>query len=190
MYQQQIFQFCNQFYSNILIQDRTIIFPYELDIVIPEIKLAIEFNGIKYHSNISGTNKYYHSQKYELCKQKGYQLLIIWDFQWKKNKDIIKNNIKSYFNNSLIPQNINDVCSIIINNNYITQYKFNNNYNISYCLNQLIKSGTKKILQLGKQPQRLWLNSNFKLNKFIQPKQKFKWGLSYYNCGYIEIQKK
>lgn len=190
MYHLQIIQFCKQFYSNILIQDKTIIFPYELDIVIPEIKLAIEFNGIKYHSNSVGINKYYHSKKYELCKQKGYNLLIIWDFQWKKNKDIIKNNIKSFFNKKLIPNNIQNVCQLTIKDNYISNYIFNNDYDMSYCLNQLVKSGTKKILQLGKQSQQLWLNANFKLNKFIQPKQKFKWGYSYYNCGYIEIQKK
>ena len=36
--------FCKQFYPNLKENDRELISPYELDIVIPELKLAIEFN--------------------------------------------------------------------------------------------------------------------------------------------------
>ena len=42
--------FCRQFFKNLKTHDRTLIKPYELDIVIPDIHLAIEFNGIWYHS--------------------------------------------------------------------------------------------------------------------------------------------
>jgi hypothetical protein len=36
--------FCKQYYPNLKENDRELIKPYELDIVIPELKLAIEFN--------------------------------------------------------------------------------------------------------------------------------------------------
>ena len=49
--EQELVDFCKQhFYNNLKIHDRTLIKPYELDIIIPERKLAIEFNGIWYHS--------------------------------------------------------------------------------------------------------------------------------------------
>lgn len=42
--------FCKQFYPNLQRRNRQLIKPYELDIVIPDLNLAIEFNGIWYHS--------------------------------------------------------------------------------------------------------------------------------------------
>ena len=48
--EQELVDFCKQHFTNIIQHDRTLINPYELDIVIPEIKLALEFNGNYYHS--------------------------------------------------------------------------------------------------------------------------------------------
>lgn len=48
--EQELIDFCKQFYPNLIEHNRTLIKPYELDIVIPERKLAIEFNGIYWHS--------------------------------------------------------------------------------------------------------------------------------------------
>lgn len=48
--EQELITFCRQFFKNLKTHDRTLIKPYELDIVIPELNLAIEFNGIWYHS--------------------------------------------------------------------------------------------------------------------------------------------
>ena len=48
--EQELVEFCRQFFNNLLIKDRMLIKPYELDIVIPDLNLAIEFNGIYYHS--------------------------------------------------------------------------------------------------------------------------------------------
>lgn len=48
--EQEIINFCKQYFNNIIEYDRQLIKPYELDIIIPERKLAIEFNGIWYHS--------------------------------------------------------------------------------------------------------------------------------------------
>ena len=48
--EQELINFCKQFFNNLIEYDRTLIKPYELDIVIPDLNLAIEFNGIYYHS--------------------------------------------------------------------------------------------------------------------------------------------
>ena len=37
-------EFCKQYYPNLIENDRQLIKPHELDIVVPELKLAIEFN--------------------------------------------------------------------------------------------------------------------------------------------------
>lgn len=202
MFQKQIVQVCQQFYPNLIVQDRTFIFPFQIDILIPDINLAIEFNGLKYHSQLVGINKFYHSKKYQLCKQKGYQLFIIWDFEWKNNKEKIINNLLSYFNNKLIPittninnnilfVNDNKILQLEIKGNEIIKYSFNPKYDLSYSIKLLTNNRClSKKLQLGKESQKCWINAGFKIKKFIQPKQRFKYGIKYYNCGYLILQKK
>ena len=42
--EKELIDFCKEYYPNLIENDRTLISPKELDIVIPELKLAIEFN--------------------------------------------------------------------------------------------------------------------------------------------------
>lgn len=76
--------------------DRSIISPLELDIVIPDKHIAIEFNGVFWHSDFNPRMcKTYHRDKSLKCRDKGYQLLHIWEDDWYNRKDIIKDYIKS-----------------------------------------------------------------------------------------------
>lgn len=65
----------------IIQHDRNILSGYELDIYIPEKNLAIEFNGIYWHSNLY-KDKNYHLDKTEECEKKGIQLLHIFENEW------------------------------------------------------------------------------------------------------------
>ena len=80
-----------------LINDRTVIKPKELDIVIPNKNLAIEFNGIYWHSEFF-VDKNYHLTKYLTCKTKGIDLIQIFQDEWVYKKDIVKSIIKSKLN--------------------------------------------------------------------------------------------
>lgn len=73
---------------------RNIINPYELDIYLPDYKLAIEFNGVYWHSELQ-KDKSYHITKYKMCLDKGIHLIQVWEDDWKIKKDIIKSIIKS-----------------------------------------------------------------------------------------------
>lgn len=54
----ELADFCKHYFSNIIQHDRQLIKPFELDIVIPELHLAFEFNGIFWHSiTIRNTSK-------------------------------------------------------------------------------------------------------------------------------------
>ena len=53
-----------------------IISPYELDIYLPELKLAVEYNGNYWHSSIN-KHKNYHLIKSLLCREKGIRLIYI-----------------------------------------------------------------------------------------------------------------
>lgn len=66
----------------------------ELDIYIPEKKIAIEFNGLYWHSEIGGNkDRYYHYNKYNECLQQGIRLLQIFEDEWIYKSDIVKNRI-------------------------------------------------------------------------------------------------
>lgn len=61
----------------------------ELDIVIPSQNLAIEFNGLYWHSdqNLNDTN--YHLKKSQDANKAGYKLLHIWEDDWIDKKDLL-----------------------------------------------------------------------------------------------------
>ena len=73
---------------------RKIISPYELDIYIPEKKLAIEYNGVYYHCD-DVLDKDYHITKTILCEKLGIRLIHIFENEWRDHKDVCKSLIKS-----------------------------------------------------------------------------------------------
>ena len=83
--EQELVDFCKSFYPNLIEHDRQLIKPYELDIVIPELHLAIEFNGVYWHSIEAGTPPGYHLMKTELCEAKNYRLIHIWEDEWSES---------------------------------------------------------------------------------------------------------
>ena len=68
----------------------------ECDIIVPSYKLAIEFNGLYWHSEAQGKDKNYHLNKTELAESKGYHLIHIFEDEWLKHKDIVLNKIKHF----------------------------------------------------------------------------------------------
>lgn len=55
--------------------------PYELDIYIEEKGIAIEYNGIYWHSS-QMKDKMYHQNKTLACARKGIKLIHIWENEW------------------------------------------------------------------------------------------------------------
>ncbi len=61
----------------------------ELDIYIPSQNIAIEYNGLYWHSELFKDRKD-HYQKYLKCKQEGIYLIQIWEDEWKFKQSIVK----------------------------------------------------------------------------------------------------
>jgi len=81
--------------TNIEQSNRTIITPKELDIYLPDYKVAIEFNGLYTHSERNGKTKNYHVNKTIKCEQQNIQLIHIFEDEWLKKKDLVKNKLLS-----------------------------------------------------------------------------------------------
>lgn len=74
---------------------KDIISPLELDIYLPSHNLAIEFNGLYWHSESQGKNFEYHLNKTNTCKEKGIQLIHVFENEWINKQSIVKSIIKS-----------------------------------------------------------------------------------------------
>lgn len=77
------------------VQDRTILGKQELDIVIPSLNIAIEFNGVYWHSS-KFKDSQYHVNKLLMCQEKNIHLIHIYEDQWNYKKDIVKSRLASY----------------------------------------------------------------------------------------------
>ena len=82
------------YFGEIIENNRTILNGKELDIYIPEKKLAIEFNGNYWHSTIN-KNKHYHQGKSLACREQRIRLIHIFEYEWINKQEICKSIIKS-----------------------------------------------------------------------------------------------
>ena len=71
--------------------DRQVLEGRELDIYIPSYNLAVECNGIRFHSDRYRDSKY-HTKKYQDCLKKGIQLISAWE-DWIHRKPQIVSSI-------------------------------------------------------------------------------------------------
>ena len=72
---------------------RQLIGKMELDIVLPDHKLAIEFDGLHWHNENVVENDY-HLKKTESCESVGYQLIHIFEDEWRYKKAIVQSRLK------------------------------------------------------------------------------------------------
>jgi len=75
--------------------DRQLIAPYELDVVIPEKKLAVEYCGLYWHSELAGRDKHYHNRKLDLCASKGYRLITVFEDEFIYKRPVVESRLKS-----------------------------------------------------------------------------------------------
>ncbi len=79
----------------IIENDRSLIFPKELDIYIPSKKVAIEFDGLHFHATQFGKDSVYHLNKTLACEEKGVRLIHIFEDEWLFKRPIIESIISS-----------------------------------------------------------------------------------------------
>lgn len=64
--------------------------PGELDILLPGHDVAIEFNGLFWHSETAGKGRRYHLAKTEACRAVGIQLIHVWEDDWALRRPIVE----------------------------------------------------------------------------------------------------
>ena len=95
----EVYDFIKSLIPDINIQMRTrrVISPLELDIYLPDYKLAIECNPTYTHnstvpsySSTEPLSKNYHKQKSDLCRRQGVFLFHIFGYEWKNKQNVVK----------------------------------------------------------------------------------------------------
>lgn len=108
--------------------DKKLLKGKELDIYIPEKKIAIEFNGLYWHSEEAGKGKDYHYTKWGLCASKGVQLIQIWEDEWNRNPEQIKTMIAHKLGYSTQRKVFARKTKIMTVNKYIAETFLNDNH--------------------------------------------------------------
>ena len=75
--------------DNVMQRNKKIIAPQELDIYLPDYNLAIEYDGVIWHSEKFGKDKNYHIDKLKKCNDKGICLINIFEDEYNDKKEIV-----------------------------------------------------------------------------------------------------
>ena len=99
--EQELFDYVSSVYDgHISRSNRKLISPFEIDIVLEDLKLCIEFNGDYWHST-KIKDEFYHLNKLNMCLSKGYKLIQVRENEWNKDKETIKRKIYNLINGIL-----------------------------------------------------------------------------------------
>lgn len=125
--------------ENVFIKNRTILKgKKELDIFIPNRQIAIEYNGLRWHSEEFGKSKDYHLNKLIECNEKGIKLIQIFEDEWIEKKEIVLKKIKHilgfnngekiYGRNCSVTEIDKSVCKDFLVKNHIQGYASSSKY--------------------------------------------------------------
>lgn len=79
--------------------DRSVLKTHEIDIYIPDLKTAIEFNGTYWHTEANGKHSAYHHDKWDKCLNLGINLIQIWEDDWRSNTHQVMVDLQSRLDN-------------------------------------------------------------------------------------------
>jgi hypothetical protein len=127
----EIEEFIKSLGINYIICDKKILNGAELDIYLPDFNIAIEYNGLYWHSEKQGKHKNYHLDKTNLCIKNNIRLIHIFSDEWRTKKTIIKDRILN-----LLGMKVNKIyarkCKIVIptkdeKSNFLNNYHLQGN---------------------------------------------------------------
>lgn len=135
--------------SNVITGSRDILSDNkELDIYLPEHKLAIEFDGLYWHSELKVSSEY-HKQKTDECIAKGIQLIHIFEDEWVSKQELVKSRLKTLLHlttkrlyarccSCYVFENENVSIKQFLDNNHLQGYARSDIQCIAYHNNQIV----------------------------------------------------
>lgn len=128
--EQNIIDLIKEHYSGEIVMHTRKILPNrrELDIYLPDRKIAIEYNGLYWHSVENGKDMDYHVTKSIECENLGIHLIHVFENEWKCNRDLISSFIVDairFDDKSLLFRNHFGLCRNDGNEIFVSRSYFN-----------------------------------------------------------------
>ena len=123
----EIEQFIKSLGFLVTTNNRKILGGKELDIFVDNKNIAIEHNGIFWHSESNGKDKNYHLNKTIQCQEKGIQLIHVFESEWLEKQEIVKSIIAAklgkfktrlFARNCAVREIDNDIKNSFLNENH------------------------------------------------------------------------
>ena len=93
--QQQLVDFVRSVYNNRIEENtKAIIPPQELDVYLPDLNLALEYNGLWFHSSLFLPDNY-HRDKTEECQKRGIRLIHVFEDDWMYRRPIVEDILRT-----------------------------------------------------------------------------------------------
>ena len=127
--------------DEIIRNDRKILNGQELDILIPSKNIAIEYNGLRWHSELFGKDKWYHYEKTKKCNELNIKLIQIFEDEYINKKEIVLNKLKHILGlNNDLPKIMGRKCKVEIINKEVAE-SFLNDFHIQGYVKSTIHFG-------------------------------------------------
>lgn len=95
-HERQLMEYVQSVVPNDVVRaDTSLIAPHHVDIVVPSKQLAIEFNGLYWHSDTIRPDKNYHVSKTDKLALCGYKLIHVFENEWVERPEVVKSRIRS-----------------------------------------------------------------------------------------------
>lgn len=128
--EQEVLDFISNNYKGLIEKNVRLTTGVEFDIILPDLKLAIEYNGLYWHSDQHKDNKY-HLNKTKIANSLGYTLIHIFENEWLLKQDIVKSRLlyklglisnKIYARKCIIKDISSSDSEVFLNKNHIQGY--------------------------------------------------------------------
>ena len=212
IFEQSVLNEIKQFYNGTILHNcRTLTDTnIECDIVIPDYKLAIECNGLYWHSD-KFRNSSYHFNKKKDIEETGYNLIQIWEDDWydKIKHDIIISRIKNklgmskkiYARNCIIKEVQPNIANEFLNENHLqgsinSTYKFGLFYNDELVMLMTIGKSRKlignnktyELYRLCTKKDITVIGGFSKLLEYFRSNHKGETLISYVDCDWCQLK--
>lgn len=140
----------------------------EIDIWLPDYKLGIEYNGLRWHSDLFQKDNFYHYNKTKICADKDIRLIQIFEDEFLEKKELVLNKISNILKLNKNLKTIGARKCDIKEINYDECYKFLNKNDIQTPIKSTIYIGAfyNKTL-IGAMCFRKEKSLNWTLTRFI-----------------------
>ena len=91
--ERQVRDFITGLGFDIVENSRTVIPPWELDIFVPALNLAVEYCGTYWHSEQHGKHRNYHKNKLDKAAEQGIRLITLFSNHWIDRPDLVKSRL-------------------------------------------------------------------------------------------------